>query len=223
MRQVAIAPLYGGRLLSEWLPLVEVSSEHAGRLTDFSTGRSDLRYLATDLAPYLLSILGVPLLRLATRRRSAFWVGAALVLALAPFMSLAGDYYEIGSILVTRAASPLEPPPEPYSGAAVCACLMLAGELDEVEITTIEGLAARDEAGQPKRHPVQQALIEAGGTQCGFCTPGIVMLAVALLSENPRPSDDEIRHAIAGNICRCTGYEKIIRAIAAAAQAETNA
>ena len=65
-------------------------------------------------------------------------------------------------------------------GAAVCACLMLAGELDGVEVTTIEGLATRDEAGQPKRHPVQQALIEAGGTQCGFCTPGIVMSAVAL-------------------------------------------
>ena len=108
-------------------------------------------------------------------------------------------------------------------GAAVCACLMLAGELDGVEVTTIEGLATRDEAGQPKRHPVQQALIEAGGTQCGFCTPGIVMSAVALLRENPWPSNDEIRHAIAGNICRCTGYEKIIRAIAAAAQAEANA
>ncbi len=108
-------------------------------------------------------------------------------------------------------------------GAAVCACLMLAGELDGVEVTTIEGLATRDETGQPQRHPVQQALIEAGGTQCGFCTPGIVMSAVALLRENPQPSNDEIRHAIAGNICRCTGYEKIIRAIAAAAQAEANA
>ncbi len=117
VRQVAIAPIYGGRLLSRWLPFVEVSSEHAGRLTDFRTGRSDLRYLATSAAPYLLSIAGVPLLRAATRRRSAWRVGAAFVLALAPFVSLTGDYYEIGSILVTRAASPLEPPPEPYSGA----------------------------------------------------------------------------------------------------------
>lgn len=118
VRKVAIAPIYGGRLLSEWLPFVEVSSEHAGRLTEFSTGRSDLRYLATSAAPYLLSIVGVPLLRAATRRRSALWAGAAIVLALAPFVSLTGDYYEIGSILVTRAPSPLEPPPEPYSGAA---------------------------------------------------------------------------------------------------------
>ena len=108
-------------------------------------------------------------------------------------------------------------------GQSVKSCTLLAVQAEGAEITTIEGLATRDEAGQPKRHPVQQALIEAGGTQCGFCTPGIVMSAVALLSENPQPSDDEIRQAIAGNICRCTGYEKIIRAIAAAAQAETNA
>lgn len=118
VRQVAIAPIYGGRLLSAWIPFVEASSEYAGRLTDFSTGRSDLRYLATDAAPYLLSVLGVPLLRAATRRRSAWRVGVTMVLAFAPFVSLTGDYYEIGSILVTRAASPLEPPPEPYSGAA---------------------------------------------------------------------------------------------------------
>jgi carbon-monoxide dehydrogenase small subunit len=102
-------------------------------------------------------------------------------------------------------------------GDAVCACLMLAGELEDVDVTTIEGIASRDPAGKPVRHPVQQALVEAGGTQCGFCTPGIVMSAVALLNENPKPSDDEIRQAIAGNICRCTGYEKIVRAIAAAA------
>ena len=97
-------------------------------------------------------------------------------------------------------------------GEAVCACLVLAGETDGVEITTVEGLAAG-----VVRHPVQQALIDHGGTQCGFCTPGIVMSAVALLESNPKPSDAEIRHAIAGNICRCTGYEKIVRAIAAAA------
>jgi carbon-monoxide dehydrogenase small subunit len=101
-------------------------------------------------------------------------------------------------------------------GAAVCACLVLAGELDGVEVTTIEGLATRED-GVPRRHPVQQALVEIGGTQCGFCTPGIVMSAVALLEQNPSPSDAEIRHAIAGNICRCTGYEKIVRAIAHAA------
>lgn len=95
-------------------------------------------------------------------------------------------------------------------GRAVCACLMLAGETDGVEITTVEGLGKG-------RHAVQQALVDHGGTQCGFCTPGIIMSAVALLESNPKPSDAEIRHAIAGNICRCTGYEKIVRAIAAAA------
>lgn len=98
-------------------------------------------------------------------------------------------------------------------GQAVCACLMLAGETEGVEITTVEGLKTGG-----KRHPVQQALIDHGGTQCGFCTPGIIMSAVALLSENASPSDAEIRHAIAGNICRCTGYEKIVRAIAAAGE-----
>jgi len=98
-------------------------------------------------------------------------------------------------------------------GQAVCACLMLAGEADGVEITTVEGLKTNG-----KRHPVQQALIDHGGTQCGYCTPGIIMSAVALLNENPVPSDAEIRHAIAGNICRCTGYEKIVRAIAGAAE-----
>ncbi|MBU2532481.1 MAG: (2Fe-2S)-binding protein [Alphaproteobacteria bacterium] len=98
-------------------------------------------------------------------------------------------------------------------GAAVCACLVLAGEAQGVEVTTVEGLAASGGG----RHPVQQALIDHGGTQCGFCTPGIIMSAVALLRENPDPTDAEIRHAIAGNICRCTGYEKIVRAIASAA------
>ncbi len=98
--------------------------------------------------------------------------------------------------------------------AAVCACLVLAGEIEGAEITTIEGL------GQTGgRHALQQALIDHGGTQCGFCTPGIIMSAVALLNDNPSPSDADIRHAIAGNICRCTGYEKIVRAIAAAAGA----
>jgi aerobic carbon-monoxide dehydrogenase small subunit len=97
-------------------------------------------------------------------------------------------------------------------GVAVCACLMLAGETEGVEITTVEGLKVNGE-----RHPVQQAMIDHGGTQCGFCTPGIIMSAVALLHENPQPTDAEIRHAIAGNICRCTGYEKIVRAISAAA------
>ena len=103
-------------------------------------------------------------------------------------------------------------------GQAVCACLVLAGETDGLDITTVEGLTAGS-----TRHSVQQALIEHGGTQCGFCTPGIIMSAVALLNHNPQPTDAEIRHAIAGNICRCTGYEKIVRAIASAATGSTTA
>ena len=75
-------------------------------------------------------------------------------------------------------------------------------------ITTIEGLSANGAL-----HPLQQALVEHGGTQCGFCTPGIVIAAKALLDQNPRPSEAQIRHAIAGNLCRCTGYGKIVEAI----------
>ncbi len=97
-------------------------------------------------------------------------------------------------------------------GAAVNACLVLAQEASESEIVTIEGIAEGD-----KLHPIQEALVAHGGTQCGFCTPGIVISAKALLDSNPDPSEAEIRHAVAGNLCRCTGYGKIVEAIAAAA------
>jgi aerobic carbon-monoxide dehydrogenase small subunit len=97
-------------------------------------------------------------------------------------------------------------------GAAVCACLMLALEAPGREILTIEGLS-----NGGTLHPIQQALVEHNGTQCGFCTPGIVLSAKALLDANPAPTEPEIRHAIAGNLCRCTGYGKIVEAIAAAA------
>ena len=99
-------------------------------------------------------------------------------------------------------------------GATVNACLVLAVEVPGRNITTIEGLCAVGAL-----HPLQQALVEHGGTQCGFCTPGIVLAAKALLDENPRPSEAQIRHAIAGNLCRCTGYGKIVEAIAAVADA----
>lgn len=99
-------------------------------------------------------------------------------------------------------------------GAPVNACLMLAAEAPGHDILTIEGLGQGSSL-----HPIQRAIVEHGGTQCGFCTPGIVLAAKALLDENPRPTDDEIRHAIAGNLCRCTGYDKIVSAIAAAATA----
>ena len=98
-------------------------------------------------------------------------------------------------------------------GAPVNACLVLALEAPGRAIITIEGLAAGE------LHPLQQALVEHGGTQCGFCTPGIVLAAKALLDENPRPSEAQIRHALAGNLCRCTGYGKIVEAIAATAAA----
>lgn len=100
------------------------------------------------------------------------------------------------------------------NGDPVCACLVLAGEADGAAITTIEGIAAGN-----MLHPVQDAIMQHGGTQCGFCTPGIVLSAVALLGRNAAPSDHEIRHAIAGNLCRCTGYDKIVTAIASAADA----
>jgi aerobic carbon-monoxide dehydrogenase small subunit len=98
-------------------------------------------------------------------------------------------------------------------GAPVNACLVLAVEAPGRDVTTIEGLAG-DEL-----HPLQQALVQHGGTQCGFCTPGIVLSAKALLDENPHPTEAQIRHAIAGNLCRCTGYGKIVEAIAAVAAA----
>ena len=114
VRTLNISPIYGGVYLSRWLPRVQAGGEYAGRLSDFSTRRSDLRYLTIDAAPYLLTIIfGVPLLRLATRRRSTLLAGPALVLALVPFLSLTGDYYEMGSIVVTRSVVPLDPPPEP--------------------------------------------------------------------------------------------------------------
>src|SRR6266581_2538791 len=94
------------------------------------------------------------------------------------------------------------------------ACTVLAVQAEGREITTIEGLA-RDGA----LHPLQQAFWEKHGLQCGFCTPGVILTAVDLLSQNPRPSEGEIRHAIEGNLCRCTGYQNIVAAIQAAAGA----
>ena len=92
-------------------------------------------------------------------------------------------------------------------GALVCACLVMAADIDGSEIVTIEGI------GGAELHPVQQAMLEAGGVQCGFCTPGFVVAATALFDANPAPSSDEIREALAGNICRCTGYGAILRGL----------
>lgn len=95
-------------------------------------------------------------------------------------------------------------------GKAVNSCLTLLGKVEGKEVTTIEGLA-RD----GRLHPLQEAFIEYGAIQCGFCSPGMILSAKALLDENPTPSEDEIREAIAGNLCRCTGYTKIVEAIEA--------
>ena len=93
-------------------------------------------------------------------------------------------------------------------GTLVCSCLVLAGQAEGCEVVTVEGIAEEDEL-----HPVQEAFIEAGAVQCGFCTPGLVVAAHDLLARTPEPTDAEIREALAGNLCRCTGYEKILAAV----------
>lgn len=99
------------------------------------------------------------------------------------------------------------------NGKAVKSCTLFAVQADGAEITTIEGLA-RD--GQ--LHPVQEGFWEKHGLQCGYCTPGMIMTAVDFLQRNPKPTEEEIRHAIEGNLCRCTGYQNIVRAIQYAAE-----
>ncbi|HZF58241.1 MAG TPA: (2Fe-2S)-binding protein [Rubrobacter sp.] len=98
-------------------------------------------------------------------------------------------------------------------GVLVCSCLVLAGQAEGSEVVTVEGIGAEEGL-----HPVQEAFVEAGGVQCGFCTPGLIVATDDLLARNPRPSDPEIREALAGNLCRCTGYEKILDAVRLAAQ-----
>jgi carbon-monoxide dehydrogenase small subunit len=98
-------------------------------------------------------------------------------------------------------------------GVLVCSCLVLAAQAEGREVVTVEGLADDDEL-----HPVQSAFLDAGAVQCGFCTPGLVITTHDLLSRVPSPSDPEIREALAGNLCRCTGYEKILDAVHLAAE-----
>ncbi len=94
----------------------------------------------------------------------------------------------------------------------VCSCLVLAGEVDGSEISTIEGMAS-----EGRLHPLQQKFLEHAALQCGICTPGILIAAKALLEKNPNPTESEVRYWLAGNLCRCTGYDKIIRAVMDAA------
>jgi carbon-monoxide dehydrogenase small subunit len=97
-------------------------------------------------------------------------------------------------------------------GKVVCSCLMLGVEADGHSVTTVEGIAQGD-----KLHPVQQRFLEYAALQCGFCTPGFIVATKALLDENSDPTETEIRYWLAGNLCRCTGYDKIVRAVQAAA------
>lgn len=104
----------------------------------------------------------------------------------------------------------------------VTSCLVLAHSARDAEITTIEGVASLSSAQPEELHPVQQAFVEHGGLQCGFCTPGLVISAVALLQQNPEPTESEVKYAIGGNLCRCTGYPKVIESILAAAETIRN-
>ena len=99
------------------------------------------------------------------------------------------------------------------NGKPVNSCLILAGELDGADIVTIEGLQIGADL-----HPIQQAFMADGGAQCGYCTPGMLMMSKALLDDNPDPTEEEIRFALAGNLCRCTGYVKIVQAVQHAAR-----
>ena len=138
-------------------------------------------------------------------REVEVWPGESLLYALRERLSLPGsknacEQGECGSCSVL------------LDGALVCACLVLAAQADGHAVVTVEGLAEGDDL-----HPVQSAFVEAGAVQCGFCTPGLVVASHDLLARNPAPSEDEIREALAGNLCRCTGYEKILDAVRLAA------
>jgi carbon-monoxide dehydrogenase small subunit len=100
-----------------------------------------------------------------------------------------------------------------WNGKSVNACLLLANRMEGAEIWTIEGMMLKG-----KLHPIQQAFVDEGATQCGYCTPGFVMRTKALLDANPNPTDDEIRQGLVGNICRCTGYKAIVSAVRKAAK-----
>jgi carbon-monoxide dehydrogenase small subunit len=103
-------------------------------------------------------------------------------------------------------------------GQSVKSCTVLAVQADGAEVTTIEGLGSEDHL-----HPVQEAFWNDHGLQCGYCTPGMIMTAAALLADNPNPTEDEVRHALDGNLCRCTGYHNIVRAVLDAAKSKAPA
>ena len=138
-------------------------------------------------------------------REAEVWAGESLLMTLRDRLELPGsknacEQGECGSCSVL------------LDGELVCSCLVLAAQADGHDVVTVEGLG-RDEV----LHPVQEAFADAGAVQCGFCTPGFVVAAADLLRRVPDPSDDEIREALSGNLCRCTGYQKILDAVHAAA------
>jgi len=138
-------------------------------------------------------------------REAEVWEGESLLFALREGLGLPGsknacEQGECGSCSVL------------LDGVLVCSCLVLAAQAEDHEIVTVEGLA---EDGQ--LHRVQEAFAETGAVQCGFCTPGFVVAAADLLARTPDPSDDELREALSGNLCRCTGYAKIFEAVRLAA------
>jgi aerobic carbon-monoxide dehydrogenase small subunit len=139
------------------------------------------------------------------RAEADIWEGESLLYALRERFGLPGsknacEQGECGSCSVL------------LDGELVCACLVLAAQADGHEVVTVEGLGAGD------LHPVQQAFVDAGAVQCGFCTPGLVVATAALLERVPDPSEYEIREALSGNLCRCTGYTKIFDAVRLAAR-----
>ncbi len=139
------------------------------------------------------------------RQADDVWEGESLLFMLRERLGLPGsknacEQGECGSCTVYLDSVP------------VCSCLVAAGQVQDREVLTVEGLADGD-----RLDPVQEAFVEAGAVQCGFCTPGLVVAAHDLLDRVPQPSDPEIREALAGNLCRCTGYEKILDAVRLAA------
>jgi aerobic carbon-monoxide dehydrogenase small subunit len=140
------------------------------------------------------------------READDVWEGESLLYALRERLGLPGsknacEQGECGSCTVY------------LDGTPVCSCLVAAGQANGREVTTVEGLGTGEDL-----HPVQEAFLERGAVQCGFCTPGLIVSTHDLLQRNPRPSDPEIREALAGNLCRCTGYEKIMDAVRTAAE-----
>jgi carbon-monoxide dehydrogenase small subunit len=139
------------------------------------------------------------------RYKTDVWAGESLLTTLRDRLALPGsknacEQGECGSCSVL------------LDGELVCSCLVLAAQADGHEVVTVEGLAENGEL-----HAVQAAFADAGAVQCGFCTPGFIVAAADLLQRVPEPTDDEIREALSGNLCRCTGYAKILDAVHAAA------